>query len=357
MSLPFLNELPAPDDWPSWLEGHLLGLELGDLVVELTALGERVGHRDPLHRPPELDELLGDDFPAVLEEGLSVLSLETLEELLRYPSLLLKLQERVLLEGGLYWQRVPLSMDHKDQVEQSWLRLEALLPVGAGAEGDWQQRPTVLGETSHTIEVAWPTDHLLDSIPGPAPEPLASDCQFACEPEPEVSAEAIIQSVETIQPAWPAGRGKLGWAGLLSAAAAVLLLVWQPWSPRPQPWGFNHPGALAASDHPAEYLQQLANAGEEWFAKRPTDPRGLQIRLTSFVKGCDALLQAEHAVLSAADREFLLEQCRQCRDTLAGQLARLESSADLALLQAESDRAVRKLIDHLRQRAAELRAA
>ena len=99
-SVMILVSLEIPDDparLPKWLEDRLLGLDLAQLVAELSAV------RD-VDQPRTLEDVLGDRLPQVLAKGLAILSREQIQEFVRQPTLLLDLQTRVAVEGGSYWQ-------------------------------------------------------------------------------------------------------------------------------------------------------------------------------------------------------------------------------------------------------------
>jgi hypothetical protein len=87
---------------PRWLEQHLVGDHLGELIEELLAV----------RRPPE-----GLDFDAwflpwkeqILSKGLAQVPRAVLRQLMADPPALRKLQREVLLGGGRYWDQVPRS--------------------------------------------------------------------------------------------------------------------------------------------------------------------------------------------------------------------------------------------------------
>src|SRR4051794_38469755 len=103
-----LHALDIPEDLAEltvWLERHLVGLELGELVAELSAV-----HPVPLEPVSSVWALLRDRLGAVLDGGLATVPPEVVKRLLLQPVLLFELQELVLEKGGDYWDRVkPLS--------------------------------------------------------------------------------------------------------------------------------------------------------------------------------------------------------------------------------------------------------
>jgi len=86
---------------PGWLDRHLVGADLAALIAELHAI-----HPIPAKSPPSLDELLANRRDALLARGTSALPRSTMRTLLTCPSLLLELQETVLIEGGDYWEQL-----------------------------------------------------------------------------------------------------------------------------------------------------------------------------------------------------------------------------------------------------------
>ena len=84
-----------PRELAAWLERHLVGLSLGELIAEWSA-----AHAEDEPRTQTLADLLGDDLPAVLDRGLSVLAESKLRSLIRWPWVLRELQHRVLVDGG-----------------------------------------------------------------------------------------------------------------------------------------------------------------------------------------------------------------------------------------------------------------
>src|SRR4051794_10594252 len=98
MTLPSLTIPDEPERLAAWLEGHLVGLDLGVLVAELEAV-----HGPPVGGGPTLEGVLGGRREAILAGGLADLPAGALVGLLRHPRLLLELQALVLAEGGDHW--------------------------------------------------------------------------------------------------------------------------------------------------------------------------------------------------------------------------------------------------------------
>lgn len=86
----------------AWLERHIVGDALGELIAELNA-----AHSPVESRSQTVADVLGHELVAVLERGLSVLGEPKLRSLIRWPWVLRELQQSVLLEGGDFWRRLP----------------------------------------------------------------------------------------------------------------------------------------------------------------------------------------------------------------------------------------------------------
>jgi hypothetical protein len=287
MSFVVLDIPDQPAELAPWLERHLVGLELADVIAGIEALGGRSANGTTLA------QLLGDRRAAVLERGLSALSREQLQALLRQPRRLLELQELVLRDGGAYWRNLPLSADHRRIVDNAWTVVESGLSS--------------------------------------APQPATA------------SAPGGI------------AQRRVPWAAFSIAAALLIgLFGWWQFQQSRGPtsgWGFDKPGVLAAEMPARDYLNSLADAAGEWFNKHPSRVEGLTKRLTEFRHGCDTLLAAPHPQLAAADREWLLDRCRVWAGKLDGHIADLNSGKDLETVRGEADATINKLIAALRERA------
>jgi hypothetical protein len=135
-----------------------------------------------------------------------------------------------------------------------------------------------------------------------------------------------------------------------ASISLVLIVAWPLLYPKT--WGWDRPTALAAGATSADYLNNLADAAEEWFAQTRDDSRHLARRLTEMRRGCDRLLAAPHAPLSQADRDWLLERCRTWSEKFDDQLAALQSGErSLQAVREEADATVKQLIRALRGRA------
>lgn len=252
---------------------------------------EKLLQVDPAETP-DVRVLLGNEFDRVLEAGLSVLSAERIAELLKHPRMLMRLQEAVLIQGGDYWNKIEEADDSKSLVLREWQAIESRISDPVGPVAD--------------------------------------------------------QHVK---------QGRRGVLRILAGVAAAVAVGVTAWMVRPVPptWGFDKSGLLTADVAPAEYLNGLASAAEEWFKKRPEDSEGLARRLRDFRHGCDTLLIAPHPQLAATDRAWLLERCQAWAEKIDGHLADLRSeSKSVGDVRNEADETINKLISALKARAEEV---
>jgi hypothetical protein len=120
-----LHTLTIPDDPAGlvrWLERQLTAPDFGRFVVELSA-----------HFPATADNVppcrLYDEWlPVALAEGLAPLPREVLMRLLRHPAKLAAFQERIVTDGGPYWDEVlDRSDDMAGPLERGKKSLERVL--------------------------------------------------------------------------------------------------------------------------------------------------------------------------------------------------------------------------------------
>lgn len=276
-----------------WLERHLIGPDLLELVAELKSMSDVDCDKNshPL-------EQLFPHLPAALEQGLSALPDDEITYLLSHPESLIELQEAIYFEGGRYWIRL-IAASVQEDPQQAW-------PVIAGS----------------TIS--------FDSIPVVA--------------APSVSMHLNRRTLTRT------------FFGLLATAAVVLVAFWfQPSTKTTVTWGWARPGALQLEGSPDEYLRHLASSAEEWFQDRPQTSLELAQRIQDFEAGCHRLLAAKHQHLDLDDRAWLLDRCQNWSTTfttLRNDL--LTGSKGSKVVQLEMDAAVVKLVTAIRQRAATL---
>jgi len=292
-----------------WLEGHLVGLDLGALVAELEAV------HGPASETTTLEHLLGGRRDAVLAGGLAALPAVALRQLLLHPRLLLDLQALIFVSGGPFWREL------------------------AAATANGSELQIVLERTWQHVEPS------LDQVT-----------------KPGVSSRLNAGAVPHRSWRFP-GRSLLGLAAAAVILIAVAIAVRRPGigglQLQPSPiaasgWGWNRPDALGEKATPREYLTHLADGAHEWFNKRPDDPLALARRIAEFRQGCSILMLSQHRVLSAEDRTWLVEKCRTWAAKLDSHLAAVEAGQDPMKVRAEADETINKLITALRERAKNL---
>lgn len=124
-----------PKEWARWLEQHLIGLSLRDLMDELRLLPNAT--LKPLHSLLNEKQLAG-----IRQYGLSVLSIDQIRALFSSPESLLELQEDVLINGGDYWTSLQTSAEVQDATD----RVKKRLSKSPSTE-ERVARPTATSET------------------------------------------------------------------------------------------------------------------------------------------------------------------------------------------------------------------
>jgi hypothetical protein len=289
-------EIPEdPNQLPGWLDRHLCGPDLGELVAELAAVH---GGRGETGR--SVRDVLGRSLSSVLAGGLGRAPSTAVRQLLRSPHLLLELQELVLTSGGPYWDEVALAAGGFDElVDHGRQRLTSFLD---------RQVVTPARVVVPSSAVAW---YL---------RPMAVS---------------------------------------LATAAGVLIVVgtYLRFNPSPQPvvaaapWGWNKPGAFPDDEPAPAYLNRLADGASEWFNVSPEEPGALAKRIEQFRAGCSALIFAEHKPLTPEDKKWLVERCRFWAGKLDGYVVALEKGDDPERVRAEANQTINALIKALRDKA------
>jgi hypothetical protein len=292
-----------PTELAGWLDRLVVGPDLGRLVAELTAV-----HGEPVGGAADPEEVLGTQVQAVLAGGLGHAAPAAVRQLLIRPRSLLALQERILTEGGSYWDALANSQPELDELAESGLgRVVAALAGRSVNEEAVVLRPA---PPTTMVPPAWYGRPWFVSL---------------------ATAAAVLACVYT-------GARQFG---LFSTAA----------NPPAVAWGWARPGALPEDAPPAAYLNGLADAAGDWSKKRPDDPAGLARRIGEFRQGCSALILAEHKPLSEKDRQWLKERCRTWAGKLDLQLTALEAGEEPLKVRDNVDAIVKRLVDALHERA------
>lgn len=296
-----LHALAIPDDpadLARWLEGQLVSLDFGRFLAELTAFFPSSGPQPPR-------DVFDRWLPVALADGLDPVPADVLGQLLRHPAALAEFQERIVTDGGAYWD---------DVTERS----EDL------------SRPFADGKRA------------LDRI-------LAA--------EPAAGPSAVAKRT--------AGRGYKAWALTATAVAACLAVavgILAFGDPEPPPvmksqiaWGWGKPSGLA-NEHtnPKDYLNKLAANAEEWEQYRPTDAEGVGTRIAELRIGCTRLMHSSYGSLGPADKAWLLDRCRAWAKAFDGHQQALDGGAEPLKVRADMDETVRSITTTLRDRAKQI---
>jgi hypothetical protein len=156
--IPISLDLPDTQrELAAWLESHLLGMQLGDLVAELRAV-----HGDPADGS-SLEQVCGEQLDDVLKFGLGRLELNQLRHFLQHPQHLLSLQDEIVQRGGDYWMRRPLRREEEVALASQWKLLESVMspavrtPAPTTTRRSWlsQSVITALLSSAATLAVAF----------------------------------------------------------------------------------------------------------------------------------------------------------------------------------------------------------
>jgi hypothetical protein len=291
--------LTIPDDpaaLPGWLDRQLLGSDLDRLAAELTEINR------PPSTVPVLDDVLGTDAPRVLSDGLDALPRSSLSLLLRYPTLLGELRDRVLIDGGPYWDAILADDDDLAASERVASRAQQTLGIGP---------PTTRARL------------------GP--------------------------------PRWV---GTV--ATMFATAAAVLLAVYlggwlqlrgpQPLQVAGVGWGFAKVRDLPRDAGDAATLTALADLAKQWSKKRPETALDLAHRLAEFREGC-AAIQLVDLPLSGPQQEWVRSRCVEWAAEIDTHMRTLEKDRDVIAVRAAADLTAQRIETELRDRAAKAQGA
>jgi hypothetical protein len=318
-----LHTLTIPDDpadLPRWLERRLTAPNFARFVAELSAHFPAAADIDPPGR------LYDRWLPVALAEGLASLPPEVLCQLLRQPAELAALQERIVTDGGAYWDKV---LDRTDDL------------AGALRRGKRSLERVLSADTPPSNKKAI-SNARPKAIPKVAPGVVPSEARKR--------------------------RGRRGyktWAILSTGIAACLAVAvaflagrgpGEPPIPKAQiAWGWGKPSGLAADQsNPKGYLNKLAANAEEWSMHRPSDSVGVGTRIAELRIGCTRLMHSTYGPLSPADKAWLLENCRAWAKKLDGHQQALDAGADPVAVRAEVDETVRAIAAALREKAKQL---
>jgi hypothetical protein len=303
-----LLTMTIPDDpaeLPRWLERRLMAPDFGRFVAELSAhFPTDAGKVQPRH-------LLDRWLPVALAEGLAPVPPDVLSQLLRHPAGLAAFQERVVTDGGAYWDDVPDAADDvSKRVEHGKRALDQVLAAGPLAKPGLRATPSgAMKRTGARGYQLWAA---------------ASTAVAAC----------LVVAVVCLT------AGRLDAPPVLKSQLA---------------WGWAKPGGLALDQStPKGYLDRLAANAEEWAAYRPGDPDGVGTRLAEFRLGCTRLMHSASGPLAPPDKPWLSDRCREWARALDGHQQALDAGADPLAVRDAVDDLVRDIARALRERATQV---
>jgi hypothetical protein len=220
--------------------------------------------------------------------------------LLRQPSLLLNLQEQVLMHGGDYWQT----------------KLSAV-SGGMGSKTIFDLPTSVTqSQTDSTAQMV-------------AARKTTSGGGSSWSPQKIIATVAAL-------------------AAAIFILASIPQIMGNGQSVAGGGWGFAKSGLLKSDISESEMLNQLAKASSSWHNKTPQTKEQLVKRLTEFDEGCQALLASSLAQLSASNRMAVHDACEDCRQAIAGELAALADGAGLAQSQSNANAAIDRLTESIK---------
>ena len=286
-----IRMLTIPDDhiaWPDWLEQQLVGVQLHELIEEL-----RIANAAASREQSESlnDILTNQQLTFIAESGLGVLETSQIQRLLSDPEALLELQEHVLINGGDYWQTIPVGTQATNSLDRIRSRLL----------------------THEDTNASFP-------LQGPG-EKMAG---------------------------WTSRR-VAGWVVSVVVMLLVGVFAW-----RSQPHGSGHvlgtPGLLASKSTSSEdYLRRISDAGETWFQQDRSSTTTLVTLLEDTSRDCQILIDARHNVLSPEERDWFVGKCRNWKAVFDETLASLrDGSITLEVARDRSDLTMMKLVSALR---------
>ena len=121
MNLVALDLPESTGELTLWLEQHLLGPDLLDIVALLEAFHKQEADS------PSLAGICEGRLPSVFNQGLNALSEEQIRELLRHPRRLIELQQLILVNGDDYWTSQAFLAADGQTTARNWNRLKSSL--------------------------------------------------------------------------------------------------------------------------------------------------------------------------------------------------------------------------------------
>lgn len=306
--------LEIPDDrsrWAIWLDRQVVGPNLRLLVRQWELLS---GITAELRPGESWDQILETSFsnqlPDILSGGLTTLSMDDLQRLMRQPRLLLALQEQVFLRGGNYWETLARSEEHSQASDRCSSQVVAMLRNVA------ETNPDVL--PSHTIETTgFGTANEYRSVAHKSSSPKT------------VSSRKALRTVMY----------------LAALAASIVFAVFMI-QPKSQPRFFDRAGLLVSSLEGQEFTQSLARAIREDWKPDSSDQEFLS-QLRAVRDSCERLVAADLHQLPPAIGQDLKTRCRKWQASFSEMLDGLDTGRPVSEVRQEANQLVDRLVNVL----------
>ncbi len=312
-----IHVFSIPQTRPSliqWIESHVVGVNLRDLVDELQALHGTQSEDD---RPDDLQSICGDHLTEVLSSGLNALTDQQISQVLQNPFTLLELQELAFVEGSEYWAQ--LASDGTAGRMATSMQADVISCLGP------LESRTNPGQSSVTNpELELP---LLETVQEPMP--------VACVAGKTVRAGSQSR-----------------WIAAVVTAAAILLLAVTQWpsSSVNDGWGFSRPQLLTANVSEQEFFVSLSGAAQDWFKLDHSTPASLEANLAALSNSCQTLLDAPLPQLSSQSRQWVHGKCRTWKTTVDQHLVALRNDQSrFETTRSEMDVLMKRMVQTLKE--------
>lgn len=308
--------LCLPDErvkWGAWLEQQLIGTELKKTIEQLIVLG---GNNPAAI---SLEDWLGNDRSLVLQSGIQKnFSQARIESLVRNPTLLLDLQELVLLDGGEYWLRVSMSRPQQDNAD---FIIKNMVSQLAQRHPPTSVQANILSDQDLVNKQA-----------------STSDKQIV---------RANATAVNKNRASWWI------WAGIAATAAAIMLIVFNPLTLSQESKFFAAAELQSSVATPQLALQRMAQRVQTDWANGLQDPKALKQQLVSFRNSCDYLIDGPLVKsldgLPAETISDVRQRCSNWKKKSSELIAAIDSGKPVVDIQRDADKMIETLTNKLRE--------
>lgn len=308
--------LCLPDErakWGVWLEQQLIGTELKKTIEQLIVLG---GNNPAAI---SLEDWLGNDRSLILESGIQKnFSQARIESLIRNPTLLLDLQELLLLEGTDYWLRVPMSRPQQDVAESVIANMVSQLA---------QSHPPTAVQAN-----------ILSAHDLASKQANNSDKQIV-----RTNATAVNEN----RASWWI------WAGIAATAAVIMLIVFNPFTLSQESKFFAAAELQSKVATPQLALVRMAQRVNDDWENGLQDPEALKQQLISFRNSCDYLIDGPLVKsldgLPAETISDVRQRCTNWKKKSSELIVAIDSGKPVADIQKDADKMIETLTNKLRE--------